>query len=212
MKIYFWLFVVLLFACQSRERIKPINFVEQTVILKDMYEDTAFCKVNMFVPVEMDTLMQWIDNSDCPCCDEKKYRFTSSKGCLIQESGFIKSRFCQDSFWRLTVIHQCKEREELAIDSTLIKAMCNHQSDFFKDVKWRKKELTQINGQKFAVIHKFGHDYYSEKQPFEKIFAITTYEKTSLFFCIECLNQDCADFAEKANKIIQSIVIEPFKK
>jgi len=69
-------------SCKNQERIKPEGFVERTVFLEDDYPDTPFCKVNLFIPPEFDTLLKWVDYSDCTCCDLKKYRFTSSKGCF----------------------------------------------------------------------------------------------------------------------------------
>ena len=63
----FLILSTLLFSCINQERLKPENFAEREVVLKDLFEDTAFYKVNLFVPMELDTLLEWVDNPDCQC-------------------------------------------------------------------------------------------------------------------------------------------------
>lgn len=207
MKYYWRICLIILYACQNKERIVPDNYSDQSIQIKDVYEDTAFCQVKIFVPIEMDTLLEW---EDANCQSTKKYRFTSSQGCLIQESGFFKTKFCQDSFWRIT-IEFLGRLDFVNIDSALINGYCDGQESRNGEIEWHRKEIIQINGLEFAVIQSLGHDYYAEKVPFEKLVAFTKFNNVHLSLCIECLNQDCGAFSAKANKILESVLIEPVR-
>ncbi len=207
----FLILSTLLFSCINQERLKPENFAEREVVLKDLFEDTAFYKVNLFVPMELDTLLEWVDNSDCPCCEVKKYRLTSSKGCLIQESGFFKPEYCRDSFQRLTVEHSCFGKDNLRIDTAFLSRNVRRENQRNKEsqypeIEWRQQEIKNINGHLFAIFHYVGRNPYLEK-PFEQIVAVTNFRNTVLDFRFECYRQDCIDFSEKAFKTINSIMI-----
>ena len=146
--------------------------------------------------------------NDASCQDTKKYRFTSSQGCLIQESGFFKNKFCQDSFWRIT-IEILGRFHSVRIDSALINGYCERQEHNNGETEWRRRDIIQINGLEFAVFQYLGHDYYAEKEPIEKLEAFTIFKNIHFSFCIECLNKDCGAFSTKANQILESVLIEP---
>lgn len=200
-------------SCKNQERIKPEGFVERTVFLEDDYPDTPFCTVNLFIPPEFDTLLKWVDYSDCTCCDLKKYRFTSSKGCLIQESGFLKVHFCRDSFTRLTIENGCVGRDETVIDTAFLNNIYKYvnmkNSEMgFSNPEWQAQEIKYINRIPFAILHYSCQEWYTEK-PFELIMAMTVFRNTVIVFRLECCQPDCTDFSTNAYQILQSIHIGP---
>lgn len=196
----------------TNEKRIPENFVEKNITLYHLYADTSFCEVTLYVPAELDTLLTWIDESDCTCCDVKKYRLTASNGCLIQESGFFKNEYCTDSFQRLTILHQCLGENKDLIDTTLLNVgitnVNNDHRDIYPNPIWINQELKNINGQPFVILHYFGQDYYCKK-PFESITAITVINNTYIEFEWECApHNDSADFSKKAYQTLESIRIK----
>lgn len=213
MRIDFFVIILSLllsYACKeiNKEKVMPENFVAKTVWLHDLYQDTSFCKVNLWVPAEFDTLLQWVDWSDCTCCDEKKYRFTNSDGCLIKESGFFKTSFCKDSFYRLTISNQCAGEDLFTMDTILLNKIYERKNnDVLLNPQWKNKEIKYINERPYIILHYFGQDYYAGK-PFEQIIAITQFNKTSISFRWECCQPECPDFSKKAYQTLESIKIE----
>jgi hypothetical protein len=205
-------FLALLFlACTNSERIIPENFVEQTVLLNDEYPDTPFCKVNLFVPIEFDTLLRWLDFSDCSCCGPQKYRFTASTGCLIKESGFFKTT-CRDSFCHFTIENECVGNTKLAVDTVLLNQSLRYinlqnRDIGFPDLQWINQEIKNINGRPFTILHYFGQDVYTDR-PHEKIIAGTIFNNTWIVFRWQCCQPDCTGFSTKAYQTLETIQIK----
>jgi hypothetical protein len=114
------LILVVALSCHRGRMEKPEQFDSKEFVLKDLYRDTPFARVLIYVPAELDTLLVWVDDSDCPCCEQKKYRFTNAKGCLFQESGFMYRDQCLDSIRRLTIVHQCAGRDKIQLDTAFL--------------------------------------------------------------------------------------------
>ena len=213
MKIRISILLIFIFiGCRNEERIKPLNFIEKDIILQDKYTKKIFSKVNLFIPIEFDTLLIWTDASDCGCCDVDKYRLTNSKNCLITESGFFKHDFCKDSIERLTIEHQCAGIDSFKLDTTILNKFVekiNAYNDYFPMPKtdWKAKKIGKINGKDFIIIDFFGQNEYSKK-PYAQIIASTISKKTWVTFRFECNQNDCSNFSKKAYQILNSIQID----
>lgn len=197
----------------NRDRVKPLNYKEKEIILaKTKYEPRDLAKINLFIPIEFDTLLTWYDASDCDCCGTYKYRLINSKDCLIKESGFFKSEYCTDNIDRLTIEYQCigsTHNEE--IDSISFNRFAewlepDYQNAYFF---WHRKNIELINGNKFMVFDFTGPDKQSySSEILNQLVAITISKRTWIRFRFECNKGDCADFSKKSYQILSSIKID----
>lgn len=204
-------------ACSRHAEI-PVGFVQRRVIFnQDKYHPFPHCAIRLLVPTEYDTLLTWIDRSDNTASDIAKYRFTSSRGCLIQESGFFKKDdgFCQDTLDRLTIVPQqdygsglwtLEELDEMARrtderDSTI----CKTKS------LWREKKIETINGLQFVVISRRGPGQLF-CEPYEQLSARTNFlqngKRWHFVFVFECKNRESRNFKNRAYTVLQSVQID----
>lgn len=213
MKLLAPILLLFIFAsCQNEERVKPLNYVEKEIILQDNVYKKAFSKINLFIPIEFDTLLTWTDWSDCSCCELEKYRLTSSKSCLIKESGFVKIDICKDSIDRLTIEHSCPSFKNFELDTTTINNIAeslNFENSLYSDqqIIWNKKQKERINGKEFIIFDFTGQHYYAEK-PTAQIIAGTKLKNTFITFRFECIQNDCSNFSTKAYQILNSVLID----
>ncbi len=213
MKILFLIFSILTcLGCYKKERIKPLNFVEKEIILQDSFSKKKLCKMNLFIPIEYDTLLKWRDASDCGCCFTDKYRLTNSKSCLIKESGFLKIKYCKDSIDRLTIEHQCIGEDTFKLDTTFLNEYIIGRGDMAKSFRfpqdeWRANKIKNINGKEFIILDYFGQDIFLDK-PYEQILAMTISKKTLITFRFQCYQNDCINFPKKAYQILNSVQID----
>ena len=111
--------LLLVSACSRDDNKVPTGFVKRTFSFTNgEYKYSPMCRVSLYVLEKYDTLLTWVDRSDNASSHKPKYRFTSSKGCLLKESGFfhIKGGYCEDSLDRLTVETSLSEAGAGAID------------------------------------------------------------------------------------------------
>jgi hypothetical protein len=210
-KVLLFTILILIISChKENQRQKPNNFIEKEIILEDHYDDTNnkfFAKINFFVPAEFDTLQIWTDQSDCTGCETYKYRITTSKSCLIKESGFFKSQYCKDSIDRLTIEHSTVGIDKFKIDSYSLKNIKSRIYDLQRENIYDSK-LEKINGRDFIIVRYAGRNYYSPDKDIETLYAITTFAKTLINFNFECRQNDCSNFETKSLNIVKSILID----
>lgn len=106
---YIWIILkfLLFISCSNNERFNSNGYIKREFKLLDLETEKPFAIIKLLVPSKYDTLLMWTNMSDCTCCHLRMYRFTNSKGCLLQESGFLPSASCQDSVDMLTFYHKC---------------------------------------------------------------------------------------------------------
>lgn len=198
--------------CGPGKKVKPEDFIEREIVLRDHRKNDAFAKVNLYIPTEFDTLLTWNHSSDCACCGVQKYRLTNSKSCLLQETGFFSLPICKDSIDRLTIEHQCFGRFKMKLDSAWLNDQVKSMEQKNKDagypaVIWQGKKLENIHGNDFLILKYISQTYFSDK-PFQQIEASTVFHNTWINFSFECLQNDCPGFSEKAYKMLNSIQLD----
>ena len=210
---------LLVFAsCSKREPENPVGFTQRRVIFKeDKYHPFPACAITLLVPVEYDTLLKWVDWSDNSASDISKYRFTNSRGCLIQESGFFKKAdgFCKDTLDRLTIYPQqiygdgewtMKSLNETAFQTDKRDSIiCKTKS------LWRLKKIEKINERQFVIISRRGPGYFF-CDPYEQLSAGTNFryrnKQCHISFVFECKNKNNRDFEKRAYTVLKSIKID----
>lgn len=170
----------------------------------------------MYVPSRYDTLLDWVDHSDCGCCGSKKYRLLNKSSCLIQESGFFHLKVCRDTFNRLSIVYQCKEKENILqdVDSTFLHIFADNIKGKIKavwrnePVKWKAKKIIYINNQPYLFLHFISRNLYSQT-PVQQIYAGTFFNKTLILFIYENNQKDRSAFFQEAFTSIKSIKLSP---
>lgn len=197
-------------SCSETPPPLPQGFSERSLCLKDSSSGKNLGLVRLAIPPEFDTLLTWIDWSDAG--GEQKYRFVNSRGCLIKESGFFKTKYCHDSIRRFTIEHQFHSSPiGISLDTTLVSRIVRKVesvSDLFGNpVRWKTKGIQKINGNDFGVFHYIGADYFTDEM--EAIFAITLVGNDYIEFRWECAsNRNSITFIREAQQTLASIQID----
>ena len=168
-------------------------------------------EVALLVPEEFDTLMTWLDASDTPQGHRFKYRFTSSKGCLVKESGWMRpGTYCPDSFARLTLEAQQSSgpADSLeGVDKTIRAGDARNRAAGVVATVWKVKKQAVFHGRTFAVVESFGTGTFSA-EPYEQLTAVTTLAQGNMYwdltFRFECKQPDCRGFADQAYAVLRS--------
>jgi hypothetical protein len=211
-------------ACSRAEEEIPVGFKKQQFDFKDIDGGRFYLHghVQLFVPAKYDTLLIWNDRSDAG--GMPKYRFTNSKGCLLQESGFLKPEgtYCTDTLDRLTI--ETQQSFGLGLDTVSLERMAymseaekrHHEMMHRVYPAWKApilKEMKRerINGRTF-VIKQFYGSWKLVPEPYKHLTAVTELKQgPSLWvtaFHFECKQQDCHDFAKNAYTVLQSVKID----
>lgn len=209
--------LAILVGCSADKQQLPAGFVKRTVTLvKRPYVPSPTGTITLNVPVKYDTLLVWLDVSDNQMSHKPKYRFTSSKGCLLQESGFFKweGTYCQDSLDRLTIETQMNYGSEETLEA--VERRIRNQDERNKAVGavptvWKSKKLATINGRIFSIVEFFGVGSLVA-EPYRQIVATTTLRQADrgweVRFQFDCKRKQCANFARDVYTTIQSIRID----
>jgi hypothetical protein len=210
----FGILIALFITCQSERPELPADFHQHTVILAQTYPPEQFAVVTIFLPPSYDTLLQWVDRSDCGgCCNVVKYRFTNSRSCLLQESGFLKSRFCPDTFAinQLTIQHQDLDCGTVPIDTALLRAALEAQSredEIFKfAAQWKRREIRRIGGYDFLLEELTAYSKRLDR-PTHQLSAMTFVTGACVSFIWECEPDDFAGPMDDAYAMLYSIRID----
>ncbi|SNC66191.1 hypothetical protein SAMN06265337_1528 [Hymenobacter gelipurpurascens] len=220
MRIVAFLSLLFLVTCSSPKQevaVVPTGFVKRSVTFKTwpaMQMPTG--SITLHVPAKYDTLLTWIDESDTPMGHKAKYRFVSSRGCLLQESGFYKREgtYCRDTLDRLTISTQQSSSAEESL------AAVDRRIRYWGEVSKLKggaapilkaKKLQVINGRTFSVVSFVGGSNLIA-EPYEQVTATTVVQaglrswEVALHF--ECKQADCGRLAEQAYTTLQSVKID----
>lgn len=207
---------MLLSNCDLIDPSPPTGFYPKELVLSNYEEEGFLGKLNIYVPSRYDTLLHWVDLSDCGCCGSKKYRLLNKSSCLIQESGFFHLKVCRDTFDRLSIVYQCKEEENILqeVDSTFLRIIANNIERRIQlvwpgePIKWKAKKITHIDRQPYLFLHFISKNIYSQG-PVEQIYAGTFFNKTLILFIYENNQRDRSEFKKEAYTSIQSIRLNP---
>lgn len=214
--LLFWGIVLLCLACNLINRTPPAGFYPKEIVLSNYEEEGFLGKLNMCVPSRYDTLLDWVDFSDCGCCGSKKYRLLNKSSCLIQESGFFHLKVCEDTFDRLSIVYQCKRKENTLqeVDSTFLRSFADNLERKIKavwpneTVKWKVRKVVQIDNQPYLFFHFISRNQYSQI-PVEQIYAVTFFNNTLILFIFENNLREGTEFVKEAYTSIHSIQLSP---
>jgi hypothetical protein len=210
LKTAFIIGLSVLFSCQTTVP-RPSNFTEKEIQLTDN-RALPIAKVKVSVPIAFDTLLVWVDYSDCGGCETYKYRLTSSKGCLSQESGFFTSNYCQDSIYQFTV-ELSAANLPIPIDTVTLENIKHNDTNKHQDA-WRRSytryqsQIETIHGKPFILIRTTGRTFYSQDRDVETFTAITCVAGRTLSFVCVCKDGNCPDFDAAAGYMLRSVVID----
>lgn len=210
--LLFWGIVILCSACDLINHTPPTGFYQKEIELINYEEAGLLGKLSIYVPSRYDTLLDWVDESDGGCCGSKKYRLLNKSSYLIQESGFFHLKVCRDTLNRLSIVYQCKEKENILqeVNSTFLHLFADHIESKFKavwrnePVKWKAKKIIQINNQPYLFLHFISRNLHSQI-PVEQIYVGTFFNKTLILFIYENNQRDRSAFFQEAFTSIQSI-------
>ncbi len=216
MRTLLFLAIVTLCACDLINHTPPTGFYQKEIVLSNYEEEGLLGKLSIYVPSRYDTLLDWVDQSDCGCCGSKKYRLLNKNECLIQESGFFYSEVCRDTFDRLSIVYQCKEKENILqeVDSTFLHLFADNIERKIKavwrnePVKWKAKKIIQINNQPYLFLHFISRNLHSQI-PVEQIYVGTFFNKTLMLLIYENNQRDRTEFIKEVYTSIRSIQLSP---
>ena len=208
-------------ACSQSPKTVPVGFKAQCVdfIPERGARFSLIGRVGLVVPEQYDTLLAWMDWSDIG--GTPKYRFTNSKGCLIQESGFFKREdgYCKDSIDRMTI--ETGQSFGLGLDTLNLERIPRSEREYYqtrhqrnpvwKAPAWRSRSREKINGRTFVIKEFYGSSNFIE-EPYEQLIAITEFKQgPSLWYArlrFECKQKDCRNFAKSAYTVLNSVRID----
>lgn len=199
-----------LFGCQTPVP-RPNNFTEKEIQLKDE-QALPIAKVKVSVPIAFDTLLVWVDYSDCGGCETYKYRLTNAKGCLSQESGFFTSNYCLDSIYQFTV-ELSAANLPIPIDTATLEQIKHNDTNKHQDA-WRRSytryqgRIETIHGKPFIMIRSTGRTFFSQDRDVEIFQAITCVAGRTVAFVCVCKDGNCPDFDAEAGYMLRSVVID----
>lgn len=210
--LLFWGIVLLCLACDLIKRTPPDGFYQKEILLSNYEEEGFLGKLNVCVPSRYDTLLDWVDFSDCGCCGSKKYRLLNKSSCLIQESGFFHLKVCEDTFDRLSIVYQCKRKEntQKEVDSTFLHLFADKIERKIQAVwkneklNWKAKKITQIDHKPYLLLHFIGKSLHSQI-PVEQIYAVTFFNNTLILLIYENNQRERTEFIKEAYTSIHSI-------
>ncbi|MBO2007829.1 hypothetical protein [Hymenobacter negativus] len=223
MRVVACLFGIVLLAGSACQKKVPAGFVERRADFKSFkFYPNLEGNIKLNVPVKFDTLLNWVDRSDAG--GSTKLRFTSSKGCLTQESGYIHVDICDDDIDRLTIeSYPIGPATRINNDTAgfAYAAMRLQQAarSYVNKFAWHSKSVKTINERQFRVLEYWGSQNLGRnkqgefvKGPFERLVATTRLNQggrewgiTMLFECKRC---DYAGFAKNAHTALESVIID----
>jgi hypothetical protein len=202
---------LVIFSCTDTPAPIPPGFLEKTLCITDEHDRRKVGQVSIAIPAELDTLLIWADASD-DARSTIKHRFVNKKGCLLQESGFFKIAFCEDSTIRLTIIGYKYSRSTNL--KTFVKDYIERDSFLFRDIKasiyWKSRRFERYGNQEFAILHSVRDEPMMHGLEMVEVIAL----KNDRFFKFywECAGADCTEFFKKAYQSIPTIQIDTICK
>ncbi|TGD82491.1 hypothetical protein [Hymenobacter wooponensis] len=212
--------MLFLVACSSPKQevaTVPAGFVERSVAFNTRpSRQTSSGSISLYVPAKYDTLLTWADESDTPMGDKAKYRFVSSRGCLLQESGFFKREgtYCRDTLDRLTISAQQSSGAEESLEAV------DRRIRYWDEVSKSKgsaalvvksKKIDVIHGRTFSVVSFVGGTELIA-EPYEQVRATTVMHvgprSWEVVLHFECKQADCRHLTEQAYTTLQSVRID----
>ena len=208
-------------ACSQGSKIVPVGFeARRCNFISDCGGRFSLRgHITLVIPAQYDTLLTWIDRSDAG--GTPKYRFTNSKGCLIQESGFFKREdgYCKDSIDRMTI--ETGQSFDLGLDTLNLERISRSEREYYqtrhqrnpvwKAPAWRSRSREKINGRTFVIKEFYGSSEFVE-EPYKQLVAVTEFRQgPSLWYArfrFECKQKDCRNFAKNAYTVLNSVRID----
>lgn len=155
--LIFLAFLILTFSCHQKvERHK----VQQGFKLFSFELVDSLGIVDMQIPTYCDTFLNWLDHSDCTCCEYYKYRFQPKTYPINLESGFIYiDPDLKDSINTITFKHSACLYNHFKIDTlSYLKFDSFHQQRKMQDFQYLKDaglifdSVFIINSQYYSVF------------------------------------------------------------
>ncbi|WP_324680669.1 hypothetical protein [Hymenobacter sp. GOD-10R] len=215
--------LVLLSACKSPAPTVPAGFVARHVrfLADDRYSLLAgYLRLN--VPVRYDTLLHWVDQGDA--APTLKYRFTSARGCLLQERGYIQQPACTQAVDRLTILTD-HYSGMVAGDTTGFHGRCQAleraEHEMGNTFAWRARKVLRLDHRVFTVQEFCGarYRYWLPGQrkrfrwePYQELLAQTIVQQGKgawlISFRFECTQAACPAFSQQAYTILSSVHLD----
>lgn len=211
--------LVVLSACTSPAPTVPAGFVARHVrFLADHQHSLLKGNLRLNVPVHYDTLLSWVDQGDA--APTMKYRFTSARGCLLQERGYIQQPACTQAVDRLTILTD-HYPGMVAGDTIGFHGRCqaleraeHEQGNAFT---WRARKVLRIDQRVFTVQEFCGARYrYGlpgqrkrfRLEPYQELLAQTIGQQGKdawlISFRFECTQAACSTFSQQAYTTLYS--------
>jgi len=170
-------------------------------------EDSLF-RVDVNVPMQLDSFYTWTDYDDTSCGILRKYRFSDSEYPVFKESGFFYPTY-PDSSYRLTFSHiykyDCQNSEGKVNLQEIVTGLEERAKKYRFDFKLFSLDNVNINGLPFDII-KFKTDLLPEqKYQSTLIWGFTKIDTIHLKVEYECASKNCDSFIEKMNESLESI-------
>ncbi|SKC84996.1 hypothetical protein SAMN05660236_4777 [Ohtaekwangia koreensis] len=170
-------------------------------------QDSLF-RIEINVPMELDSFNTWVDYDDTSCGHLRKYRFSNSNYPIIQESGFIH-KTSPDSSYRLTFSHidnyNCQDSTWKVDLKGVVKGLelrSKMDSVQFRLISLDKVEINKLT---FDIL-----TFKTDLLPRQKyqsilIWGFTKVNGIDLKVEYECANKNCDSFIDKMNESLKSL-------
>lgn len=199
------LIICLVVAISSCEKNKNTNLKSETFFT----EDSLF-RIELDVPLELDSFYTWIDYNDTSCGHRRKYRFSDSRYPIFKESGFFYLSY-PDSTYRLTFSHidkyDCQDTVwEIDLNRLIAGWECRSKIDSI-EFNVISSERTEINGLTFSILTFITDAVPKGKYQSTLLWGFTKINGIDLKVECECASKDCDSFIGKMNETLKSIRI-----
>jgi hypothetical protein len=199
-------FILFFTGISCKQKIKPNEIPTDFTLKKFMLQD-SLAEIEIYLPNELDTFFQWMDESDNACDDYERYRFADKKYSPIAETGFFKEH--ADSVYQLTVSHinnyRCITRIR-SIDSVGLGEQIEHMKEFHRvlgdSFLMFTAQIRNYDNYPFAVMVYSVNDNYSGKRLSVYLDACTIIDSSYIGFDYHTNGAAIAGFT---NRMLQSI-------
>jgi hypothetical protein len=142
---------------------------------------------DFFIPDRYDTLLVWVNHSDCgKPCDQQEYRFQIKKNPIVEESGFFFLGEPHDTVDQFTISHSSYEYDrkedttEKRAQRLLLKERLRHDPS---ELPVAFDTVESLNGRYYALFEM----ERSGKVTAKKVLAITTLKGNTIRFQYDLL-------------------------
>ncbi len=166
-------------------------------------------QIEVNIPTELDSFYTWVDYNDTGCGCRRRYRFSSSKQPIFQESGFFQLEH-PDSSYRVTFSHyyypDCFGQWKVDLDHIVAFYKKGAEMDSV-DLKVFSAKRININGIPFDVLAFRTQLVPRQKYPSTLIWGYASIDSVDLQVEYECAMKNCDLFIEKMGESLNSITV-----